>query len=209
MDWTCPRCGSRTYHYDRTRIQNRCSGCGYVVGSEEQAQQQMRYDQALANARMHLRAGNWNQAVSLMQPLVQERPADVVLNRLLLQAATQDFQDCQVADQLRFAAAADAWDHLARLNGLTGQMLRYGQERREWNRARLKGMRNRFLRRVLLAACLYPGLMASIFKGQGVVCILLVVAMICIVRKANWIEASAAMRALRRMAPDGRANPFR
>ena len=38
MDWTCPRCGSRTYHYDRARIQNRCDGCGCPVEDLQQTQ---------------------------------------------------------------------------------------------------------------------------------------------------------------------------
>ena len=209
MDWTCPRCGSRNYHYDRARIQNRCSGCGHPVDDQQQMQQMMQYDRTLANAGEHLRAGNWNQAVSLIQPLVRDRPADVRLYQMILKAATREFRDYEMNDPSLRAAASDAWDKLVRLNGLTGEMLHYSRTRYEKHMAKMEAIRNKFLTYILIAAGLFFYIGSTMATcGEGM-CLLLAACMIWALYRAVKTHPSNALRALRASPPAWSANPFR
>lgn len=208
MDWTCPRCGSRTYHYDRTRIQNRCSGCGHPVDDRQQAQQLMQYDRTLISASDNLRAGNWNQTVSLILPLVRERPADIRLHRLILQAATKEFCDYEMSDSSLRTAAFDAWDKLVRLNGLTGEMLRYSQICYEKRMEKLTVIRNKFLLHILIASGLFLSMGVSVENAQDGLFLLQAACSIWVLYRAVKKYPSGTIRAMRESPPAWSENPF-
>lgn len=208
MDWTCPRCGSKTYHYDRTRIQNRCSSCGYPVDDRQQTQQLMQYDRTLANACAHLQAGNWKETVSLILPLLRQWPADVRLHSLILQAATKEFQDYEMCDSSLRTAASDAWDKLARLNGLTDEMLRYSQLRYQKHIEKQTAIRNQFLLYILIATCLFFWMIFILGTNQDGLYMLLTVGFIWTVYRAIKTHPLGAFRALLAPRPAWSANPF-
>ncbi len=208
MNWTCPYCGSRTYRYDSTSIQNKCSGCGRPVDEQQQAQARMQYDRTLANARDHLRAGNWNQTVSLVAPMARDHPADVQLHRLILQAATREFRDYEMNDSGLRSAASDAWDRLARLNGLTGEMLRYSQTCYAKRREKLEAIRNKFLMYIVIAAVLFLYMGANMATcGEGLF-LLLAAGLFWALYRAVKMHPSGALRDLRAAPPAWSANPF-
>lgn len=196
MDWTCPRCGGRIYQYDGMRIQNRCRSCGYRV------------DDTLARAGDHLRAGNWNQAVSLLLSLTREQPADVRLHQLILRAATKEFRDYEMNDSDLRTAASDAWNRLIRLNGLTGEMLCYSRACYENRMEKLTAIRNKFLRRILIASVLFFRLGSVWYSDQPGPPLLLTGCIIWTLYRAMKLHPFGAIRALRMPAPAWSANPF-
>ena len=208
MDWTCPRCGSRTYHYDRTRIQNRCDGCGCPVEDPQQTQKLMQYDRTLAGARENLRAGNWAQTVAMISPLAREHPADIQLHRLILQAATNEFRDYEMGDNGLRTAASEAWDRLARLNGLTGEMLRYSRSCYERRIGKLTAQRDKFLRYILIAGCLFLYMGFCLSNGSDCPYLLVVAGLIWALYRAVNMYPSEAIRVLREAPPAWSANPF-
>ena len=155
MAWTCPQCGCQTYHYNRNRVRLECDSCGHPVDNEQDVQRQMQYDRSLRMAKEHLRAGNWESALSQLNALTSQRPADRELYRLIFQAATHDYQDLEMADTGRRRVASDAWDKLARLQGLTDPMVRYGQRREAARFERLMMRRNQIIRLTVLSACAF------------------------------------------------------
>lgn len=208
MDWTCPVCGSRSWHYDRASMQNKCDGCGRLVDDRQQNQQLMQYDRTVANARDHLRAGNWHQTVSLLQPLLRDRPAEVRLHQLILQAATREYRDFEMNDSALRTAASEAWNRLARLNGLTGEMLRYSQKFYAKRMEKMTAIRNRFLTYVLIASVLILLMSANMGEyGEGTVVIMGAVTFWALY-KAVKVHPSGAIRALSAPRPDWSDNPF-
>ena len=121
MNWNCPWCGCRTYHYNSERGRNECDGCGTPVTSEEEETWRNQYEQQILRARAHLEVANWIQAVDLLEPLTRQSPTDKRLYRMLLQAATKDYQDMQMQNRRLRQIAADAWEKLERLGGLEDQ----------------------------------------------------------------------------------------
>lgn len=160
MNWNCPWCGCRTYHYNSERGRNECDGCGTPVTSEEEETWRNQYEQQILRARAHLEVANWIQAVDLLEPLTRQSPTDKRLYRMLLQAATKDYQDMQMQNRRLRQIAADAWEKLERLGGLEDQMIRYGKASREKYIESLKRRRNYILMWfALLLGCflIFPG----------------------------------------------------
>ena len=119
-----------------------CDSCGTPVQDPQQDQQLMQYDRTYSQAMSHLTAGNWEQAIGLLRPLMSQYPTEKRLYLAVLRAATQDFRDIDMRNTANRAIASEAWDKLIRLNGVTGEMLRYGRQRYEKHREEL----SKFLR---------------------------------------------------------------
>ena len=148
MDQICPRCGCRSFHYNRSRMRVECDACGHALTDPQELQLQRQDDRNFQQACEHLRAGNWQQAAGLLLPLMERRPVDRRLYLAAFRAATKDYQDLEAPAPLRMMAI-DAWDKLVRLGGLSGEMVRYGMRRREKYREKYRAQRQAFL---LLAA---------------------------------------------------------
>lgn len=145
MTQICSRCGGTAFHYNRSRMRMECSSCGTPLSDNRQQEQQMQFDRTYAQAMSHILAGNWNQAISLLTPLLNQYPTEKKLYLAILQAATADFQDLDMTDPSRRSTACRTWDKLVRLNQVTPEMIRYGRARREACRAQLAHQRKQVL----------------------------------------------------------------
>lgn len=129
-----------------------CDSCGTPVQDPQQDQQLMQYDRTYSQAMSHLTAGNWEQTIGLLRPLMSQYPTEKRLYLAVLRAATQDFRDIDMGNTANRATASEAWDKLIRLNGVTGEMLRYGRQRYEKHREELSEQRTKILAWIFAAA---------------------------------------------------------
>ena len=164
MDRVCSRCGCSSFHYNRSRMRMECDSCGTPVQDPQQDQQLMQYDRTYSQAMSHLTAGNWKQTISLLRPLMSQYPTEKRLYLAVLRAATQDFRDIGMENTANRATASEAWDKLVRLNGVTGEMLRYGRQRYEKHREELSRQRTRILAWIFAAA--FCSILAGILFGM-------------------------------------------
>ncbi len=152
MDRVCSRCGCSGFHYNRSRMRMECDSCGAPAYDPQQDQQLMQYDRTYSQAVSHLAAGNWDQTIRLLNPLMSQYPTEKRLYLAVLRAATQDFSDVDMENSAHRAAASEAWDKLVRLNGVSDEMIRYGRRRYEKHRDALNGRRTRILVWIFAAA---------------------------------------------------------
>lgn len=143
MSWVCSRCGSRSYHYNRQRIQNICDDCGHPIVDLQREQQMMQYDRAYDVALQHLRAGNWMQSITQLQALINQYPADVRLYKALLQAATKDYSDYEMQDENLRSNASNAWNKLVRLASIDSSMINYSRSKYIKYRQEIQAQSNR------------------------------------------------------------------
>lgn len=152
MDRVCSRCGCSSFHYNRSRMRMECDSCGTPVQDPQQDQQLMQYDRTYSQAMSHLTAGNWEQTIGLLRPLMSQYPTEKRLYLAVLRAATQDFRDIDMGNTANRATASEAWDKLIRLNGVTDEMFRYGRQRYEKHREELSKQRVKILAWIFAAA---------------------------------------------------------
>ena len=166
MVWSCPRCGAHSYHYNRSRTRNECDGCGYPLIDRRQEEQMMQYDRTISKANSHLLAGNWEQVISIIQPLMSQNPADKQLYRMALRAATKDYTDIDMNDVSMCTVANSAWEKLMRLNGIDTSMVSYSKAKREKRQNELRKQKNKILFWIFLAS--FCAIMASIFWANSI-----------------------------------------
>ena len=152
MDRVCSRCGCSSFHYNRSRMRMECDSCGTPVQDPQQDQQLMQYDRTYFQAISHLTAGNWEQTIGLLRPLMSQYPTEKRLYLAVLRAATQDFRDIDMRNTANRAIASEAWDKLIRLNGVTSEMLRYSRQRYEKHREELRKQKTKILAWIFAAA---------------------------------------------------------
>ena len=152
MDHICSRCGCSSFHYNRSRMRMECDSCGHPVYDPQQDQQLMQYDRTYSQAMSHLAAGNWEQTIVLLRPLMSQYPTEKKLYLAVLRAATQNFGDIDMDNTTNRTIASEAWDKLVRLNGVSGEMIRYGSRRYEKHRDELNKQRARILASIFDAA---------------------------------------------------------
>lgn len=152
MDHVCSRCGCSSFHYNRNRMRMECDSCGTPVSDPQQDQQLLNYDRTYYQAMCHLIAGNWDQAISILKPLISQYPTEKKLYLAVLRASTQDFNDLDMNTTVNRTTASEAWDKLIRLNGVTSEMIRYGRQRYEKHRIELNKQRTRILAWIFTAA---------------------------------------------------------
>lgn len=152
MGRICSRCGCSSFHYNRSRMRMECDSCGTPVYDPQQDQQLMQYDRTYSQAMSHLAAGNWEQTITLLRPLMSQYPTEKKLYLAILRAATHDFEDIAMNNTANRSIASEAWDKLVRLNGVTSEMLRYGRQRYEKHRGELNRQRTRILIWIFAAA---------------------------------------------------------
>lgn len=158
----CPRCGGTSFHYNRTRMRMECSNCGTAINDTAQQEQQMQYDRTYSQAMGHLLAGNWDQTISILRPLLSQNPTDKNLYTAIVRAATEDFHDVDMNDSSRRSTASDAWNKLVRLGGVTPAMIRYSRKRYEKHVSELSRQRNRIIGWLITAS------MAFVFAGVAI-----------------------------------------
>lgn len=152
MDRVCSRCGCSSFHYNRSRMRMECDSCGHPVDDPQRNQQLMQYDRTYSQAISHLTAGNWEQAIALLRPLMNQYPTDKRLYLAVLRAATRDFVDIDMDNTANRTIASEAWDKLVRLNGVNSEMIRYFRRRHEKHRVELNKKRNIILSWIFSAA---------------------------------------------------------
>lgn len=208
MAHTCSRCGGTNFHYNRARMRQECSSCGTPVGDMQQEQQLMQYDRSYAQAMNHLRAGNWDQTISLVRPFLSQYPTDKRIYEVMLRAATQDYHDLCMDNAGMRSTASEAWDKLSRLNGLKSEMLRYSRARYDKHVNELLRQRNAILILlfVMAAICVLFGVSVEQYWSLGVVTS--IVCCFCCVRSLVKKHPIAVIRQLSATMPDFRANPF-
>ncbi len=129
-----------------------CDSCGTPIQDPQQDRQLMQYDRIYFQAMSHLAAGNWEQAIDLLRPLMSQYPTEKRLYLAVLRAATQDFRDINMGNTANRATASEVWDKLIRLNGVTSEMLRYGRQCYEKRRKELSKQRKKILAWIFAAA---------------------------------------------------------
>lgn len=123
----------------------------------------MQYDRTYSQAMSHLAAGNWEQTIDLLRPLMSQYPTEKKLYLAVLRAATQDFGDIDMDNTANRTIASEAWDKLVRLNGVTREMIRYGSRRYEKHREELNKQRTRILAWIFAAA--FCSIIAGVLFG--------------------------------------------
>lgn len=139
--WACPICGCSSKHYSPQYIRDVCDQCGRPVQDAAADQRRQSLDRTIAHAKDHLRVGNWDTCISLVEPLCSQAPADDRLYLILLAATTKGYTDYLLADS-QSAAKSKAftyWEKLYSLRVVNGVMQRYAAARRaELQRIRAK-----------------------------------------------------------------------
>lgn len=208
MERICSRCGCSSFHYNRSRMRMECNSCGTPAYDPQEDQQLMQYDRTYSQAMSHLVAGNWDHTISLLKPLLGQYPTEKRLYSAVLRAATQDFKDIRMENAANRSTASDAWDKLVRLNGVTGEILRYGRRRYEKHREELSGQRNKILAWIFAAA--FCSIIAGVFFGMeyyfiAVMCTGGLAGCLYKVFSSRPIEV---IKQLTSAVPDYRSNPF-
>ena len=156
----------------------------------------------------HLAAGNWEQTIALLQPLLSEYPAEKRLYLAILRAATQDFIDIRMENTTTRDTASVSWDKLLRLDGVTAEMLKYAKKKHENHREELDGQKNRILAWIFAASIC--SIIAGICFGVGnyfigIVCLGCLVGCLYKVSHSDPIKV---IRQLMSAVPDYHNNPF-
>lgn len=208
MERICSRCGCSSFHYNHSRMRMECDSCGTPVYDPQRDQQLMQFDQTYYHAMSHLAAGNWEQTIKLLKPLLSQYPAEKKLYLAILRAATQDFRDIEMNNAANKTIANEAWDKLVRLNGVNGEMLRYGRLRYEKHREELNDQKNKILIWIFFAA--FCSILTGILWGIGYYFI----AVICIggfpacIYRVIRLHPITTIKQLISVVPDYRDNPF-
>ena len=208
MDRVCSRCGCSSFHYNRSRMRMECDSCGHPVSDPQQDQQLMQYDRTYSQAMSHLAAGNWEQTIALVKPLISQYPTEKKLYLAVLRAATQDFGDIDMKNTANRAVASEAWDKLVRLNGVTGEMIRYGRRRYGEHREELYKQRMSILARIF-AAALCAILTGLLFDAEYCFLALLCAGGLigCLYKVCN-LHPVEVVKQLARAEPNYQHNPF-
>lgn len=208
MAQICPRCGGTSFHYNRTRMRMECSGCGTPINDAAQQEQQMQYDRTYSRAMGHLLAGNWDQAISILKPLLSQNPTDKALYTAIVRAATEDFQDIAMKNTDRRNAASDAWNKLIRLGGVTRPMIRYSRKRYEQHLSELFHQKNKMLGWLITAAFAFVFAGMAIDQYAGGTAELLIIVAIVSLYKVLKMHPVATIKQLSAMQPNYTDNPF-
>lgn len=208
MDRVCSRCGGSSFHYNRSRVRMECDTCGTPVSDPQREQQLMQFDQACSQAMGHLTAGNWEDALQLLQPLLRQYPTEKRLYLAVLRAATKDFTDIAMANAANRHIASEAWDRLVRLNGVTGAMIRYGRQRYALHRKELLRQRRKLLAWLFAAALC--SLLAGIFleTEHGFLAVLCVGGLFGCLYHFSRSQPIPVIRQLLCAVPGDQHNPF-
>ncbi len=208
MERICNRCGCSSFHYNRSRMRMECDSCGTPVYDAQQDQQLMQFDRTYFQAMSHLAAGNWNQTIGILKPLLTQHPTEKKLYIAILRAATKDYQDISMDNTADRSSASDAWDKLIRLNGETGEMIRYSRQRYEKHREELEMQKNKILA-WLFAAAICSGiagfLIGMSYYFGAVVCTGGLIG--CLYKFVSY-RPIKVIKQLTSAVPDYRHNPF-
>lgn len=189
------------------RIQ--CDQCGSPLNDPQLEQQLMQHDRTYSYAMDHLAAGNWDQTISILKPLVHQYPTEKKLYLAILRAATCDFCDIVMSNSISRSTASEAWDKLIRLNGITSEMISYSRRRYELHMEELRKRRNTILGLVFTSAfsLIIAGLL--LFIKQSFLTFLFVsLAIICLYLLVQ-VKPVDTLRQMTAVVPDHRCNPFR
>lgn len=120
----CPNCGYLITYLPDSRMIG-CSRCGTIIDPLDNWENEKTHDNMIALSGEHIRAGNWDEAISLLTPLSSlVHPADKRVYEFILTAATEDFTAFDISEEKR-KLAMKSWDSLDRLNGITSKMIDY------------------------------------------------------------------------------------
>lgn len=208
MAQMCPRCGGTSFHYNRTRMRMECSGCGTPINDTVQQEQQMQYDRTVSQAMGHLLAGNWDQSISILRPLLSQNPTDKALYIAIVRAATEDFQDIAMNNTNRRNTASDAWNKLVRLGGVTIPMTRYSRKRYEQHLSELSRQKNKMLGWLITASTAFVFAGIAIDQYAGGTAGLLIILAIFSLYKVLKMHPVATIKQLSAKQPDYTDNPF-
>lgn len=208
MEHICSRCGCSSFHYNRSRMQMECDSCGTPVYDPQQVQQLMQYDRTYSQAMSHLTAGNWGQAIALLKPLTSQYPTEKKLYLAILRAATRDFSDIEMVNTANRVAASEAWNKLVRLNGVTGEMMRYGRQRYEKHKEELNRQKNKILAWIFSAA--FCSILAGLlFNNEHYfIAVLCTGGLAGCLYKAFCLHPVRVIKQLMRAVPNYQQNPF-
>ena len=208
MAQMCPRCGGTSFHYNRTRMRMECSGCGTPISDTVQQEQQMQYDRTYSQAMGHLLAGNWDQSISILKPLLSQNPTDKAHYTAIVRATTEDFQDIAMNNTNRRNAASDAWNKLVRLGGVTIPMTRYSRKRYEQHLSELSRQKNKMLGWLITASTAFVFAGIAIDQYADGTAGLLIILAIFSLYKVLKMHPVATIKQLSAKQPDYTDNPF-
>ncbi len=209
MDRICRRCGCSSFHFNSSNLRFECARCGTPPYDPQEEQRIMQYERSFALAMRHLAAGNWQQTISLLRPLMADYPTDRKLYHAVLRAATHDFSDMDMENAADKAAASDAWEKLERTRGVDSEMLRYSRKRYEKSREELRN------KMTIILLWFFGGVLAAVmtafFSMNGkldLVALCSVGIMFCLY-KIVLSSPFDVLHELRKAPPNFRRNPFR
>ena len=185
-----------------------CDSCGTPVYDQQHDQQLMQYDRTYSQAMDHLAAGNWEQAINLLRPLMNQYPTEKKLYLAALRAATRDFSDIGMENTVNRAIASETWRKLKRLNVMTGEMLRYSRRRYDKHREELGKQRTTILTWIFAAAA------CSLLAGMFLCAECYLLSMLCAaglvgcLYKAVCFQPVTVLKKLMNTAPDYQDDPF-
>lgn len=182
--------------------------CGHGVDDRQQQQERAEYQRAVASARSHISVGNWQTAISLLSPLMQNNPTDTTLYSLTLRAATRDYTDFDMEASSLRSTAHNCWDKLTRLGGIDGNMIRYSSLVWQAKRNALKKKKNKVYVRTALTVGSFLGAFACLSANSYFAFILLVIVSICFAGSISDLKPKEIDAEISRLPDNSRANPF-
>ncbi len=131
-NYSCPHCGSVSYHFSHRRGAFVCDGCQRVILTDAEREANEKYERDKARAKQHLQVGNWREVTNLITPYLTSRPNDRELYLILLMAVTKDYSDYLLDNPAARADASSYWYKLDRLRCVNQVMRRYARKRQTY-----------------------------------------------------------------------------
>ncbi len=182
--------------------------CGHGVNDRQQEQERAEYHRAIASARSHLAAGNWQMAINILSPLLQNNPTDRLLYSLMLRAATSDFTDYNMEVSSMKSTACNCWDKLSRLGGIDGNMARYSRKVWQMRKDALVRKKNKVYFRTGLAVGSMLCSFSCLFANAYFAFFLLVLVSIFLAGSVSDLKPKELKAQIARIPQSSLANPF-
>lgn len=185
-----------------------CDFCGTPFYDLEQEQQLIQYDRTYSQAMSHIAVGNWEEAVALLHPLMQQDPIDKRIYLAVLRALTQNFSDVDINNVSNRKSAAEAWDKLVRLNAITSEMLKYSRQCYDKHKSELDKQKRKILAWIFIAAAF--SICAGLFWGTEsyFIALLCIGGLIKSLSKVLSLQPGILIKQIMCDAPTYQKNPF-
>ena len=208
MNRTCKKCGSSRLYFNTVSMKTECKDCGAPAFDDYEEQQQIQFERTYAQAEGHISAGNWERAIQLLRPLMDQQPKNKALYQAAFRAATHNYEDVLMENGESRTVASAAWDTLSRLNGITADMVSYGNSRYERHRTVLKYWKRRVIAWLFIAVLLGFCCAVSLMAEWRLAAIAFALGVIVCGYVVYFQDPFGLIRQLLKPVPDSKDNPF-